>query len=196
MAACERFLTDAEDRNIDFMVRLFQKQLQRLTVTLDQFIVRLLVSSTLSLLHSAISTDIGSSSRAGESSQVDRRNQDHHQEAERSRSLRQALPSSSLLLPPLLPQTLLADDLPLASSQVFIDLFESQLVGTDGLEIRATVDASYEKIANVMFESLQQLAKMDGAEGLAHEDKGQLNYHVILIGTSLRLLICECRDRC
>jgi hypothetical protein len=40
MAACERFLTDAEDRNIDFMVRLFQKQLQRLTVSLDQFIVR------------------------------------------------------------------------------------------------------------------------------------------------------------
>lgn len=42
MAACERFLTDAEDRSMDFMVRLFQKQLQRLTVTLDRFIVRLL----------------------------------------------------------------------------------------------------------------------------------------------------------
>ena len=71
--------------------------------------------------------------------------------------------------------------------QVFIDRFESQLVGTDGLEIRSTVDASYEKIANAMFESLQQLAKMDGAEGLAPEDKGQLNYHVILIGQSLDL---------
>jgi hypothetical protein len=40
MAACERFLTDAEERNIEFIIRLFQKQLQRLTVTLDRFIVR------------------------------------------------------------------------------------------------------------------------------------------------------------
>jgi len=39
-----------------------------------------------------------------------------------------------------------------------------------------------------MFESLQQLAKMDGAEGLAPEDKGQLNYHVILIGESFPFL--------
>ena len=40
MAACERFLTDAEERNIEFIIRLFQKQLQRLTVSLDRFIVR------------------------------------------------------------------------------------------------------------------------------------------------------------
>lgn len=32
------------------------------------------------------------------------------------------------------------------------------------------------------------MAKLDGADGLAPEDKGQLNYHVILIGTSLLLL--------
>lgn len=70
-------------------------------------------------------------------------------------------------------------------TQVFIDRFESQLVGTDELEIRTVVDASYERIANAMFDSLQQMAKLDGgAEGLAPEDKGQLNYHVILIGSS------------
>jgi exocyst complex component 1 len=40
------------------------------------------------------------------------------------------------------------------------------------------VDTSYEKIVSAMFESLQQMAKLEG-EG---EDKGQLNYHVILIG--------------
>lgn len=28
------------------------------------------------------------------------------------------------------------------------------------------------------------MAKMDGADGVAVEDKGQLNYHVILIGQS------------
>lgn len=69
-----------------------------------------------------------------------------------------------------------------ASPQVFIDRFESQLVGTDGLQIRKIVDTSYERIANTIFDSLQQMAKMDGADGLAAEDKGQLNYHVILIG--------------
>lgn len=41
-----------------------------------------------------------------------------------------------------------------------------------------TVDAAYERVVNTMFDSLKQMAKMEG-EG---EDKGQLNYHVILIG--------------
>jgi hypothetical protein len=52
------------------------------------------------------------------------------------------------------------------------------LVGADGLEIRTNVDAAYEKIVNTIFDSLKQMAKMGGEE----EDKGQLNYHVILIG--------------
>lgn len=53
------------------------------------------------------------------------------------------------------------------------------MIGTDGLEIRQSVDAAYDRIVKAMFESLKRMAKMDG-EG---EDKGQLNYHVILIGT-------------
>ncbi|KAG6818073.1 hypothetical protein H0H87_009228 [Tephrocybe sp. NHM501043] len=55
---------------------------------------------------------------------------------------------------------------------------ENQLIGADGLEIRANVDAAYGRIVQSIFDSLKQMAKMDG-EG---EDKGQLNYHVILIG--------------
>jgi len=51
------------------------------------------------------------------------------------------------------------------------------LIGADGLEIRMNVDAAYEKVVNTMFDSLKQMAKMEG-EG---EDKGQLNFHVILI---------------
>ncbi|KAI3622586.1 exocyst protein [Moniliophthora roreri] len=60
---------------------------------------------------------------------------------------------------------------------VYIGRVESQLIGCDGLEIRMNVDAAYEKIVQAMFDCLKQMAKMDG-EG---EDKGQLNYHVILI---------------
>lgn len=66
----------------------------------------------------------------------------------------------------------------------YISRVEAQLVGSDTLEIRASVDAAYEKLVSKMFDSLRQMAKMDG-EG---EDKGQLNYHVILIGAHLSQL--------
>ncbi|KDQ63382.1 hypothetical protein JAAARDRAFT_53605 [Jaapia argillacea MUCL 33604] len=59
----------------------------------------------------------------------------------------------------------------------YIGRVESQLVGADTLDIRGHVDLAYEKIVQVMFDSLKQMAKLDG-EG---EDKGQLNYHVIMI---------------
>lgn len=55
---------------------------------------------------------------------------------------------------------------------------EQQLIGANELEIRTSVDSAYEKIVQTMFDSLKQIAKLDG-EG---EDKGQLNYHVILLG--------------
>ncbi|KAF5375148.1 hypothetical protein D9758_000450 [Tetrapyrgos nigripes] len=58
----------------------------------------------------------------------------------------------------------------------YISRVEAQLLSADGLEIRMSVDAAYERIVDTMFESLKQMAKMDG-EG---EDKGQLNYHVIV----------------
>lgn len=55
------------------------------------------------------------------------------------------------------------------------------MIGTEGVEIRQNVDAAYDRIVAAMFESLKRMAKMDG-EG---EDKGQLNYHVILIGAPI-----------
>ncbi|KAJ2932691.1 hypothetical protein H1R20_g4427, partial [Candolleomyces eurysporus] len=54
---------------------------------------------------------------------------------------------------------------------------ENQLAGAEGREVRSLVDAAYEKIVKGMFEALRQMAKLEG-EG---EDKGQLNYHVILL---------------
>jgi len=59
----------------------------------------------------------------------------------------------------------------------YVSRMESQLIGSDALEIRHHVDQSYDKLVLSMFDALKQMAKMDG-EG---EDKGQLNYHVILI---------------
>lgn len=67
---------------------------------------------------------------------------------------------------------------------------ESQLIGADTLEIREIVNNAYDQIINVMFESLQQMAKMeDGAEAQATEDKGMLNYHVIMIGACKTLTL-------
>jgi len=59
----------------------------------------------------------------------------------------------------------------------YVGRIETQLIGADTLEIRQVVDTSYDRIVGAMFAALKQMAKMDG-EG---EDKGQLNYHVILI---------------
>ncbi|OSD03282.1 hypothetical protein PYCCODRAFT_1434698 [Trametes coccinea BRFM310] len=59
----------------------------------------------------------------------------------------------------------------------YISRVESQLIGSDTLDIRQSVDAAYDRIVQAMFDALKQMAKMDG-EG---EDKGQLNYHVIII---------------
>lgn len=66
----------------------------------------------------------------------------------------------------------------------YVGRVETQLIGADTLEMRQVVDASYDRIVQAMFAALKQMAKMDG-EG---EDKGQLNYHVILIGEFNRYL--------
>ncbi|KAF8498012.1 exocyst complex component Sec3-domain-containing protein [Gautieria morchelliformis] len=60
---------------------------------------------------------------------------------------------------------------------VYVGRVENQLIGSDILDVRATVDTAYEKIVQSMFDSLKHMAKMEG-EG---EDKGQLNYHVELV---------------
>ncbi|KAF8755980.1 Exocyst complex component SEC3 N-terminal PIP2 binding PH [Rhizoctonia solani] len=63
----------------------------------------------------------------------------------------------------------------------FVGRIEAQLVGAQGYEIRKIVDAAYERIVQAMFEALQQMAKMDGTEAKDPDDKGVLNYHVIMI---------------
>jgi len=63
---------------------------------------------------------------------------------------------------------------------------ESQLVSANGLEVRGNVDAAYDRIVHAMFDCLKQMAKMDGEQG---EEKGLINYHVILIGKSYLLLL-------
>ncbi|KAF7339614.1 Sec3-PIP2-bind domain-containing protein [Mycena sanguinolenta] len=70
---------------------------------------------------------------------------------------------------------------------IYIGLVESQLIGADALDVRTTVDAAYDRIVQSMFESLKQMAKMDG-EG---EDKGQLNFHVILIAENMHHFVAE-----
>ncbi|KAH9944208.1 exocyst complex component Sec3-domain-containing protein [Epithele typhae] len=59
----------------------------------------------------------------------------------------------------------------------YISRIETQLIGGDTLEIRQFVDAAYDNIVQAMFDALKQMAKMSGDE----EDKGMLNYHVIII---------------
>jgi hypothetical protein len=61
---------------------------------------------------------------------------------------------------------------------VYVGRVESQLIGADTREIRQSVDGAYDRIVQSMFDSLKHMAKMNGED----EDKGQLNYHVILIG--------------
>ena len=60
---------------------------------------------------------------------------------------------------------------------VYISRVESQLVGAESTEVRVNVDTAYERIVQGMFDALKAMAKMDGED----EDKGQLNYHVVLI---------------
>ncbi|RXK38676.1 hypothetical protein M231_03986 [Tremella mesenterica] len=64
---------------------------------------------------------------------------------------------------------------------VFIDKLESQMEANDELPIRGKVNTVYERLINAVLGGVQQLAKMDRADGQAAEDKGQLNYHVIMI---------------
>jgi hypothetical protein len=62
---------------------------------------------------------------------------------------------------------------------VYVGRVEGQLIGGDTFDIRQNVDGAYERIVQTMFDSLKHMAKMNNGED---EDKGQMNYHVILIG--------------
>lgn len=64
---------------------------------------------------------------------------------------------------------------------VFVERVEQQMDGNGDLPIRVKVNEAYERVMTSVFGSLEQLAKMERAETQANEDKGQLNYHVIMI---------------
>lgn len=70
---------------------------------------------------------------------------------------------------------------------IFVDKVEAQLSEAEGLPIRDKVNAIYERVVDAIFNSLQQIAKLDRGDAQAAEDKGQLNYHIIMIGESLTL---------
>lgn len=65
----------------------------------------------------------------------------------------------------------------------FVETIESQLVGCEDLDVRRTADVAYERIANSIFDTLTRMAKADHSDAIGGtEDKGQLNYFVIMIG--------------
>lgn len=66
---------------------------------------------------------------------------------------------------------------------------EAQLTDADGLPVRSRANDSYERVVNAIFGTIQQLAKLDRGDALAAEDKGQINYHVIMIGASRSRLL-------
>jgi hypothetical protein len=72
--------------------------------------------------------------------------------------------------------------LPSRRLQVFAERVESQLVDCDHLNVRRAANAAYEKIVSAMFDTLQQMAKLDRHDAAASEDKDQLNFGIIMIG--------------
>lgn len=99
MAVCERFLIDAEQRNGVFLVSLFQRQLQKLTVVLDQYIVRSHRTTPLSAGHSidAEHTPL-LVARTEQPGACHRGHETHDQEAQGCCALRQALSSEFVFI--------------------------------------------------------------------------------------------------
>jgi hypothetical protein len=73
---------------------------------------------------------------------------------------------------------------------------EAQLVDCDGLPVRSRVNDIYERIVNAIFGTVQQIAKLDRAESQTAEDKGQLNYNVVVIGELLVPQSLDMRSFC
>lgn len=62
----------------------------------------------------------------------------------------------------------------------YLQRVEAQLASVATLEVRDNVDIGLERIVDSMFDTLQQMARIEGDQ--EEKEKGQLNYHVILIG--------------
>lgn len=64
----------------------------------------------------------------------------------------------------------------------FVERIECQLQDAENLGIRKRVDGAYEKVVVSVLGSLQHVSKIVGAETSSGEDKGQLYFHVVMIG--------------
>ncbi len=65
-------------------------------------------------------------------------------------------------------------------SQMFIYQVEQQLTDCDELPVRTLANQEYNRIVTVIFDTVEHIAKTDRTD--AGEEKGQLNYHIIIIG--------------
>lgn len=71
----------------------------------------------------------------------------------------------------------------ICSKQTFVERIEQQLVGAEDSSTRDVANAAYEQVVNTILDTLQQMAKLDRTDMTGTgDDKGQLNYFIIMIG--------------
>jgi hypothetical protein len=64
-----------------------------------------------------------------------------------------------------------------------VERIEQQLVGAEDSSTRDVANAAYEQVVNTILDTLQQMAKLDRTDMTGTgDDKGQLNYFIIMIG--------------
>lgn len=76
-----------------------------------------------------------------------------------------------------------------------MERIEQQLVGAEESSTRDVANAAYEQVLNTMLDTLQQMAKLDRTDMTGTgDDKGQLNYFIIMIGKNKRVMsVKRCR---
>jgi len=72
---------------------------------------------------------------------------------------------------------------------LFVERIECQLDGADNLKIRKRVNDAYERVVASVLSSLQYVSKIVAAETSSGDDKGQLYFHVVMIGECQTVLI-------
>jgi exocyst complex component 1 len=173
-AACERQLQEAEARNATFLASILQRQLQRLQALLDRYIVCAgsdLTRNDVELLTALEQADQIKTIEATKLTVKKRTGVAYFIKHFPVGRLYVSAGES-------------ADSFLLVALQSFADHVEAQLVDYDQLGVRRTANAAYEGIVSAMFETLQQMAKLERGDASAMEDKGQLNYFIIMIGES------------
>jgi hypothetical protein len=74
-----------------------------------------------------------------------------------------------------------------------VDRIECQLDNCDELQVRKRVNDAYERVVASVLGSLQHVSKIVAAETSSGEDKGQLYFHVVMIGElPSAVAVCTC----